>query len=426
MRFPGVRNPKHYFPVTRKATRVSPPTEGPRGRFYAVGVDEVLVDLEVGGPAELAVELGLVPGESVQLGDAQRERILERLAAEGLESWSCSPGGTVANTLNNYTFLSGEPAVLLGAIQSTIRPGDPAYSYLCQTPAAIDLSRLLPLEGATGTAITFVSPDGERSFGVAPGVAGLYPAEAVPAETVRGAAVVLASLYSLRPRSRPIADAALRMMSLARDAGVPVAFGLGTAHLVREMRDELRSILSEYVTIAAMNAREAEALTGESDVLLAARAVLQWTDVAIVTEGPQGLTIGGWSDEPHLRRTHEAIRSKSIPRYNEWEYSRLARRSDCARPVPVFSHIHPYRGGPERLANTNGAGDAALAALLHDIAANHYHRTTVPGSSKHEADVPFLTYSSLSRNAQYANRVAYEVLTSRSPRLSTRVGSDEE
>lgn len=34
--------------------------------------------------------------------------------------------------------------------------------------------------------------------------------------------------------------------------------------------------------------------------------------------------------------------------------------------------------------NTNGAGDGALAALLHDITANSYHRSNVPNSSKHK------------------------------------------
>jgi sugar/nucleoside kinase (ribokinase family) len=40
--------------------------------------------------------------------------------------------------------------------------------------------------------------------------------------------------------------------------------------------------------------------------------------------------------------------------------------------------------------------------------------------------VPFLTYSSLSRCAQYGNRVAYEVLRGHSPRLEAPVGPDEE
>ena len=68
---------------------------------------------------------------------------------------------------------------------------------------------------------------------------------------------------------------------------------------------------------------------------------------------------------------------------------------------------------------------AALAAILHDVSANRYHRNTVPDSAKHPAGVPFLTYSSLSRNAQYGNRVAYEVLQGNSPRLDGPVGSDQ-
>ncbi|MDI5811269.1 hypothetical protein MJM95_28795, partial [Salmonella enterica subsp. enterica serovar Anatum] len=37
-----------------------------------------------------------------------------------------------------------------------------------------------------------------------------------------------------------------------------------------------------------------------------------------------------------------------------------------------------------KIMNTNGAGDGALAALLHDITANSYHRSNVPNSSKHK------------------------------------------
>ena len=73
-------------------------------------------------------------------------------------------------------------------------------------------------------------------------------------------------------------------------------------------------------------------------------------------------------------------------------------------------------GGPERITSTNGAGDAALSALLHDMSANRYHRSSVPNSAKHVRD--FLTYSSLAQVCRYANRVSYEVLMHDSPRLS--------
>lgn len=92
------------------------------------------------------------------------------------------------------------------------------------------------------------------------------------------------------------------------------------------------------------------------------------------------------------------------------------RKSDCVKPLRVYSHIAPYLGGPVEIKNTNGAGDAALSALLHDMSANGFHKANVPNSSKHQAE--FLSYSSFSQICRYSNRVSYEVLTQHAPRLS--------
>ncbi|HOX46351.1 MAG TPA: inosine/guanosine kinase [Myxococcota bacterium] len=425
MRFPGNRIAKHYFPVTRKHSRTPVAAEAVERRWYAVGLDQLVMDVEVEGAEALARELALAPGESALLSDSQHRRLMERLAGDRV-THRMSPGGAVGNTINNFTFLSGEPAVLLGALDACIRPGSPAFHYVARTPMAVDLSHVVAAEGTLATAVTFIGPAGDRSFAVAPGISNEFPPEAIPAEVVENAAAVLTTLYCLRDPAWPIARAAERMMALAHAAHVPVALGLGTASLVRERRELAISLLERYVTVAAMNAAEAEALTGVDDALLACQRVLDWVDVVIVTEGPHGLTIGGWVDEAYRRETDQGVRSKSIAEYNRWEYSRLMRRADCPKPLKIYSHIHPYRGGPERMGNTNGAGDAALAALLHDVTANRYHRATVPESDKHAAPVPFLTYSSLSRCAQYGNRVAYEVLRGHSPRLEAPVGPDEE
>ncbi|MCV5743836.1 inosine/guanosine kinase, partial [Escherichia coli] len=100
------------------------------------------------------------------------------------------------------------------------------------------------------------------------------------------------------------------------------------------------------------------------------------------------------------------------------------RKEDCVNPMKVYSHIGPYLGGPLEIKNTNGAGDAALSALLHDMAANSFHQKEVPTSEKHE--VRCLTYSSLSQICKYANRVSYEVLTQHSPRLSRALPERED
>ncbi len=423
VRFPGSRNPKHYFPVTGKRSRAPVvETEAPR-HWYLVGLDQLIVDVEVRGAGQLAAEFGLLSGESILLDARAHLRLLERLRAEGVEH-RMSPGGSVGNTVNNFTFLSGEPAVMLGAIDACIRPGSPAFHYVAATPIAVDLSRLVPVDGTVATALTFIGPDGDRSFAVAPGIANDYPPPALPEQVIGNAAAVLTTMYCLRDPDWPIARAARRMLELAAAAGVPVALGMGTASLVRQQRELARELLARYVTVAAMNVDEAAALTGEQDALLACQQVLDWVDMVIITEGPRGLTMAGYVDAAHRRQTDQPVRSKSIPEYNRWEYSRLMRRSDCAEPHRIYSHIHPYRGGPERLMNTNGAGDAALAAVLHDIVANQYHQATVPGSDKHATGVPFLSYSSLSRLAQYGNRVAYESLKACSPRLVAPVGPD--
>lgn len=75
------------------------------------------------------------------------------------------------------------------------------------------------------------------------------------------------------------------------------------------------------------------------------------------------------------------------------------RQEHCDHPLRIHSHIAPYMGGPEKIMNTNGAGDGALSAVLHDIAANGYHRNNVPNSSKHVRS--YLSYSSLAQVCKY-------------------------
>ncbi len=391
--------------------------------WYLLGLDQLIVDIEVHGPTELAKQYGLAPGESVLLDDIQHKELMRKIEKEGLEL-RISPGGAVGNTVNNFTFLSGEPAIMLGAIDHCIYPGSPSFQYVAKTPMAVDLSHVVPLPGNMAVALTFISPDGERSFAVTPGISSDYPPEAIEEKVVKDSSAAMTTLYCLREETWPIARAARRMMEMASKHGVPVAFGLGTSSLVRQNKEITQEILSRYVTIAAMNSAEAEALTGEKDALIACRQLLELVDMVIITEGPHGLTMGGYVDERFKRETDQPIRSKSIEEYNRWEYSRLMTRDSCKQPLKIYTHIHPYHGGPKLLRNTNGAGDAALAAVLHDVVANSYHRATVPDSKKHTTGVEFLSYSSLSRIAQYGNRVAYEVLKGCSPRLDSTVGSD--
>lgn len=99
--------------------------------------------------------------------------------------------------------------------------------------------------------------------------------------------------------------------------------------------------------------------------------------------------MAGYIDESAKRETELPLLPGNIPEFNKYEFSRAMRKEDCRTPLKVYSHIGPYLGGPLEIKNTNGAGDGALSALLHDMAANAYHQRNVPNSAKH--DQPYLT-----------------------------------
>jgi len=197
---------------------------------------------------------------------------------------------------------------------------------------------------------------------------------------------------------------------------VPVVLTLGTASLIESKKGFFRDFIKKYVTCVAMNDQEALALTGIKDPLLAAENTLDLADLALLTVGEHGLYLAGYVDEDYARKTTHKLHTKSLVDYNLYEFSRPMRLEDCKHPIKIYSHINPFLGGPAIIKNTNGAGDGALAALLHDVGARKYHQTKVPKSPKNS--VNSLTYSSLSQICKYANRVSYEVLAQNSPRLT--------
>ena len=159
MRFPGQRIRKHYFPVSSEAVMVDPRDEAERPGWSLVGLDQVLVDMEVRASTAFIREAGLVPGESDRLSDGELERLLSRIQRQGLP-FRYAPGGSVANSLNNYSLLSGEASLLLGAIEDPIPLHGPAYQFVSQTPKGVDLSHLVPATGGMGVAVTLISEDG--------------------------------------------------------------------------------------------------------------------------------------------------------------------------------------------------------------------------------------------------------------------------
>ena len=416
MKFPGKRKSKHYFPVSARDPLLQSVLSEQENGSWVVGIDQTLVDIEAKVDDDFLARYGLSAGHSLVIEDGIAEALYHELMENALISHQFA-GGTIGNTLHNYSVLADDRSVLLGVMCNNIQIGGYAYRYLCNTSSRMDLNYLQGVDGAIGRCFTLIGEHGERTFAISPGQMNQLQAENIPEEVIAGASALVLTSYLVRCKAgEPMPAATMQAIAYAKRHNVPVVLTLGTKFVIGDNPQFWRDFLREHVSIVAMNEEEAFALTGESDPLLAANMALDWVDLVLCTAGPTGLYMAAYTEETNKRNTNHPLLPGAIAEFNQYEFSRAMRHQDCEQPLRIFSHIAPYMGGPEKIMNTNGAGDGALAALLHDITANNYHRQKVPNSSKHAR--PFLTYSSLAQVCKYANRVSYQVLNQHSPRLT--------
>jgi len=423
MRFPGRRKSKHYFPVAEREMTVKQGQKLTR-KAYIVGIDQTLVDIEARVEPEFLERYGLQKGQSLLIDDQSAENMYQELK-QTFGVVKEFAGGTIGNTLHNYSTLADDRSVLLGAMSRHIEVGSYGYRYLCNTSSRVDLNFLQPVDGPIGRCFTLVSTDGDRSFGINGGLMNHLAADSVPEELIKHASALVITAYLMRTGDgESMTDATMEAIQYANKYDVPVVLTLGTRHLIEQDPQFWRDFVNKHVTVLAMNEEEARALTGHDEPVAALNDSLDWVDFALLTAGPEGLYTAGYTDESIKRPTKHPLMSAAVAEFNEYEFSRPMLKADCPEPLKVFSHISPYMGGPEVIKNTNGAGDGALSAILHDLASNKYHRDNVPNSSKHK--LPYLTYSSFSQLCKYANRVSFEVLSQHGPRLSRGLPEKED
>lgn len=425
MKFPGQRKSKHYFPTHARDPLLNQMNQVKKlYRPTVIGVGQTIVDIEARVDNEFLEKYGLSKGHSLVLEESKADALYEELVERGMITHQY-PGDTIGNTLHNYSVLADSKSVLLGIMSKNIEVGSYAYRYLCRTSSRMNLNHLQTVDGPIGRCYTLISECGERTFAINEGHMNQLRPDSIPEEVFEKASALVVSSYLMRGKpTDPMPQAVQKAIEIAKQKNVPVVLTLGTKYVIEGNAKWWQEYLKANITVVAMNEEEGTALTGESDPLLAADKTLEWVDLVLCTAGSVGLYMAGYVEDEAKRTTELPLLPGNVPEFNKYEFSRAMRRSDCKQPLKIYSHIGPYLGGPLEIKNTNGAGDAALSAVLHDMAANSHHLHNVPNSAKH--DLPYLTYSSLSQICKYANRVSYEVLTQHSPRLSQALPERED
>lgn len=165
MKFPGKRKSKHYFPVSLRdpllLQQAQPDNEA--SPSWVVGIDQTLVDIEARVDDAFVERYGLSLGHSLVIEDDVAEALYQELVRENLITHQFA-GGTIGNTMHNYSVLADDRSVLLGVMCNNITPGSYAYRYLCNTSSRTDLNYLQGVDGAISRCFTLISEQGERTL----------------------------------------------------------------------------------------------------------------------------------------------------------------------------------------------------------------------------------------------------------------------
>lgn len=144
-------------------------------------------------------------------------------------------------------------------------------------------SHLIEVDNAaSGIATTFISEDGERTFGTYLGAAATLSAEELHGGIFEGYKYLYIEGYLVQNL-----DLIRTAITLAKEQGLQVVLDLASYNVVEDTRDFLEEIIPQYVDIIFANEEEAKALVGlEGED--AVDALAKDVNIAIVKTGAKG------------------------------------------------------------------------------------------------------------------------------------------
>lgn len=232
---------------------------------------DVLVRLD---SEDLLSELGIAKG-SMQLIDKERFDLIQHRIRHYKKQYAS--GGSAANTVIAAATL-GMSTAFIGKIS---QDGNGSYFEKDMKEAGVN-TRLLQGESPSGTAFTFVSPDGERSFATYLGAAAELSAQDMEADLFKGYANVYIEGYLLQNY-----ELIQRILELAKASDMNIIWDLASYNVVEEHLKFLTETVLPQVDYLFANEQEAETLTG----LKAEKALdvlAEKTKIALVKTGAKG------------------------------------------------------------------------------------------------------------------------------------------
>ena len=217
-----------------------------------LGLGNALVDIIINLDDDRLLEKLELPKGSMQLVDHDRaQQILDYFADS---PQTLASGGSAANTINGIANFGGKTS-FLGCVGADVY-GDFFENDMLENEITPQLFRGT---AGTGTAITLMSADSERTFATHLGSAIELSAKHLSPKVFEGYDLVHIEGYLVQNY-----DLIRTGMQLAKQAGCRVSLDLASYNIVEENVPFLTEMLENYVDILFANEEEARAFCGKS------------------------------------------------------------------------------------------------------------------------------------------------------------------
>ena len=291
-----------------------------------LGIGNALVDvLTKVDNEQILSELHLPKGSMQLLSTEAYAEVTRRMLALPTK---LTTGGSACNTLLALSHLDA-PTGMIGKIGDD-ENGRFFASYFAQRGIS---TRLLHDSRPTGVASTFITPDGQRTFGTYLGAAARLTADELQQAWFEGYDYFYIEGYLVQNH-----DLVLRAIELAHAAGCEVCLDLASYNIVEADLDFFRALMPS-IDIVFANEQEAQALTG-LEARAAIDALAATCHIAVVKIGKHGVWACHGTEVAHCQ----------------------------ARDVPV-------------VVDTTAAGDYFAAGFMHALAAGEPLATCIARGS---------------------------------------------
>lgn len=243
-----------------------------------IAIGNALMDFLIEVDDQYLLELNLNKGEFYSLEEEEAKHLLNKISDLTIET---VPGGSSANTLKGISFLGGK-TIFCSKVGNDVH----GEKYIKEMNSLGVKTKINKHESITGHAITFITPDSERTFSVHLGASLKIKKEDVSEEDIKNSKILHVEGYHLGASTK---ETVLHVIELAKKHKTLVSLDLANAGVVKKNKETFQNILKK-IDILFANEKEAKALT-DLEPEQAVQELAQKVKIAVVKLGKQGSLI---------------------------------------------------------------------------------------------------------------------------------------